>query len=100
MGWVSRFEDIVAGREGQYRVRLAKNHKNGDCAYPGAEVLPDGTFVATTYSPWTPGEEPYILSVRFTLSELDAKRARGRSSHATNRTRTTWPLPEPPARKS
>ena len=34
---------------------------------------PDGTFVATTYGHWTPGEEPYIVSVRFTLDELDAK---------------------------
>lgn len=82
VGWVGRFEDIVAGREGQFRVRLAKNHKSGDCAYPGVEVLPDGTFVATTYGHWTTGEEPYILSVRFTLAELDAKHRDGRGSSA------------------
>jgi hypothetical protein len=35
------------------------------------EVLPDGTFVATTYGHWTEGEEPYIVSVRFKLAELD-----------------------------
>jgi hypothetical protein len=44
----------------------------GDCAYPGVEVLPDGTFVATTYGHWTPGESPYIVSVRLGLAELDA----------------------------
>ena len=52
-GWVGTYEDIVNGREGQYRVRLMDNHKSGDCAYPGVEVLPDGTFVTTTYGHWT-----------------------------------------------
>jgi hypothetical protein len=51
-----------------------KNYKSGDCAYPGVEVLPDGTFVCTTYGHWTDGEEPYIMSVRFKLDEVDAKR--------------------------
>jgi hypothetical protein len=72
VGWVGRFEDIVAGREGQYRVRLMDNRKAADCAYPGVEVLPDGTFVATTYGHWAEGRQPYIVSVRFTLAELDA----------------------------
>ena len=39
---------------------------------PGVEVLPDGTFVTTTYGHWTAGEAPYIVSVRFKLAELDA----------------------------
>jgi hypothetical protein len=51
------------------------NHKDADCAYPGLELLPDGTFVATTYGHWTPNEPPYIVSVRFTLNELDARAA-------------------------
>lgn len=71
IGWVGTYDDIAAGREGQYRVRLMDNHEAADCAYPGVEVLPDGTFVATTYGHWTEGEEPYIVSVRFTLAELD-----------------------------
>ena len=49
------------------------NHKGADTAYPGVELLPDGTFVVTTYGHWTPEEEPYIVSVRFTLEELDAR---------------------------
>ncbi len=73
VGWVGTFEDIEQGREGQYRVRLMDNKKGADCAYPGVEVLPDGTFVATTYGHWTEGEQPYIVAVRFKLSELDAK---------------------------
>lgn len=73
VGWVGTYEDIVAGREGQYRVRLMDNHRGQDCAYPGVEVLPDGTFVTTTYGHWTRGEPPYVVSVRFTLEDLDAK---------------------------
>ncbi len=45
-------------------VRLKDNTKGYDTAYPGVEVLPDGTFVTTTYGHWQKGEQPYILSVR------------------------------------
>ena len=72
VGWVGKYQDLVQGTEGQYRVRLKDNTKGADCAYPGVEVLPDGTFVTTTYGHWDEGESPYILSVRFKLSELDA----------------------------
>jgi hypothetical protein len=68
---VGTYDDIVKGREGQYRVRLMDNHKGGDCAYPGVEVLPDGTFVTTTYGHWIAGEAPFVVSVRLKLSELD-----------------------------
>ncbi|MDC0935350.1 sialidase family protein [Pirellulales bacterium] len=71
VAWVGKYEDIVEGREGQYRVRLMDNKKGADCAYPGVEVLPNGTFVTTTYGHWTAGEEPYIVSVRVTLQEID-----------------------------
>ncbi len=76
VGWVGKYEDITSGQQGQYRVRIMHNTKGADCAYPGVEVLPDGTFVTTTYGHWTAGEQPYIESVRFKLSELDAKLAR------------------------
>jgi hypothetical protein len=72
VGWVGTYEDIVSGREGQYRVRLMDNLGGSDCAYPGLELLPDGTFVTTTYGHWEPAAPPYIMSVRFTLAELDA----------------------------
>ncbi len=73
VGWVGTYEDILAGREGQYRVRLMDNHKGADTAYPGLELLPDGTFVTTTYGHWIPDEEPYIVSLRFKIEELDEK---------------------------
>ena len=84
VAWVGTWDDIVNLREGQYRIRLKDNKhgpgkviRNGDCAYPAVEILPDGTFVVTTYGHWDANEQPYILSVRFRLSEIDA-RAGGR----------------------
>jgi len=73
VGWVGTYDDIVKGREGQYRVRLMDNHRGADCAYPAVELLPDGTFVTTTYGHWTKGQPPYIVSVRFKIEELDEK---------------------------
>jgi hypothetical protein len=76
VGWVGTFEDIEKGREGQYRVRLMDNHQGADCAYPGVEVLPNGTFVTTTYGHWIEGQSPFIVSVRLKLEELDAHASR------------------------
>lgn len=73
VGWVGTYDDIVNGREGQYRVRLMDNHKDVDCAYPGVEVLPDGTIVTTTYGHWIENEPPFIVSVRFTLGDIDKR---------------------------
>jgi hypothetical protein len=71
VGWVGTYDDIVNGREGQYRVRIMDNQNDWDCAYPGLELLPDGAFVTTTYGQWEAGAPQYIVSVRFTMAELD-----------------------------
>ncbi len=73
VGWVGTYDDIVQGREGQYRIRFKDNKNRWDTTYPGVDVLPDGTFVVTTYGHWDEGEQPYILSARFTLDELDKR---------------------------
>lgn len=79
VAWVGTYDDLVNGRSGQYRVMLLRHHGNcppleyGDCGYAGLEVLPDGTFVATTYLIHKPGEEHSVVSVRFNLEELDAR---------------------------
>ena len=75
-GWVGTYDDLVKGTEGQYVVRLKKNYPSEggwdyDTAYPGVEVLPDGTIVTTTYGHWEAGKKPYIVSVRFTLDQLE-----------------------------
>ena len=72
IGWVGTWDDLVNGGYGQYSVRLKDNKKGYDTTYPGVEVLPDDTFVVTTYGHWTQDEPPYIMSIRFKLSELDA----------------------------
>lgn len=71
VAWVGTYDDIVQGREGQYRVRLMDNTKGADCTYPGVEALPDGTLITTTYGHWQTDEEPYIVSIRLKLEELD-----------------------------
>ena len=71
VAWVGTYEDLIEGKPGQYLVRLKDNHHRWDCAYPGVEVLPDGTFVITTYGHWDDGEEPYVISVRLKLDDLD-----------------------------
>lgn len=72
IAWVGTWDDIAKNREGSYRIRLLDNKHSMDCGYPGLEVLPDGTFIATTYGHWEEEEEPYIMNVRFSLSETDA----------------------------
>jgi hypothetical protein len=71
VAWVGKYEDLHTGAAGQYRVRLMDNHKAADCAYPGVEVLPDGTIFTATYGHWTPKESPYIVGIHLKLEELD-----------------------------
>jgi len=73
VAWVGKFEDIPHAERG-IRVRLLQSHAGGDCGYPGVEVLPDGTVVATTYIKYRPGPEKHsIISTRFRLDELRNK---------------------------
>jgi hypothetical protein len=73
VAWVGTYDDIVTGRDGQYLVRLMDNKDSWDSTYPGVEVLRDGTIVTTTYGHWEAGKEPFIVSVRLKLTELDAR---------------------------
>ena len=75
VAWVGTYEDIRECRPGQYRIKLLHSYdtvKAHDTGYPGLELLPDETFVATTYVKYRPGpEKQSVVSVRFKLSELD-----------------------------
>ena len=75
VAWVGRYQDAAKGREGQYRIKLMHHYgRAGDCGYPGLELLPDGTFVATTYIKHRPGPQRHsVVSVRFKLAEIDKK---------------------------
>jgi hypothetical protein len=72
-GWVGSWNDLITRGKGEYRIRFKDNQNSWDCCYPGVELLPDGTFVITTYGHWEKGKEPYVLSVRVKLNELDNK---------------------------
>ncbi|WP_395737853.1 FAD-dependent oxidoreductase [Prosthecobacter sp.] len=72
VAWVGHYEDITSGRDGEYKIKLLHSHKGSDCGYPGLELLPDGTIVATTYIKYRPGpEQNSVISTRFTLAETD-----------------------------
>jgi len=96
VAWVGTFADIVSGREGQYRVRLSRNWRGTDCAYPGVETFSDGTFVVTTYGHWEPGGAPFIRSVRLKLDDLD-ELAQAPAPVFYNEPGTVHPTPRPDA---
>jgi len=73
VAWVGTYDDIRNGRPGQYRIKLLHCNAGGDCGYPGMELLPDGTIVATTYIKYQPGKNKQsVMSTRFNLKETDA----------------------------
>ena len=75
VAWVGTYDDIKQGKPGQYRVSLLKTFKDG--FYPGIHLLPDGTIVATTYANYRQEDIGCaIVSVRFTMSEIDAMNAK------------------------
>ncbi|MBG84959.1 MAG: glycosyl hydrolase [Phycisphaerae bacterium] len=82
VAWVGTWDDIRKGLPGQYRIRLKDNKHAWDTAYPGVEILPDGTIVTTTYGHWDEGESPYIRSVRLTMESLDEMDSTNPSTHA------------------
>ena len=77
IAWIGTYNDIKHARPGQYRVSLLRTFKDG--FYPGLHQLPDGTIVATTYT--TYGKDDggcSIVSVRFTIDEVDTLAARAK----------------------
>jgi len=73
VAWVGRYDDIANRRPGEYRVKLLHAHKLGDCGYPGIELLPDGSILATTYIKYRGNaDQPSVVCTRFSLNETDA----------------------------
>jgi hypothetical protein len=72
VAWVGTYEDIRHSSPGACRIKLLHSHAGADCGYPGVELLPDDTVVATTYIKYRPGEKKHsVVSVRFKLDEVD-----------------------------
>jgi hypothetical protein len=75
VAWVGTYDDIRQSRTGQCRIKLLHSYAGGDCGYPGMELLPNGTIVATTYIKYRPGtEKQSVVSTRFTLKQIDRMR--------------------------
>jgi len=73
VAWVGTYDDIKAGKPGQYRIKLLHSYAGHDCGYPGMELLPDGTIVATTYVKYRSGKAKHsVVSTRFKIAETDA----------------------------
>jgi hypothetical protein len=76
VAWVGSYSDIVSGNSGKYRVKLLHSHAGWDCGYPGLELLPDGSLLATTYIKYRPGSDKQsIVCTRFGLAETDTMAA-------------------------
>lgn len=72
VAWIGSYEDIKSDRPwpGDCKIKLLHSYKCKDCGYPGLEILPDQTIVATTYIKYRPGaEKNSIVSIRFNLSD-------------------------------
>lgn len=77
VAWVGTYKDIRNNRPGEYRVKLLHSFAGNDCGYPGMEILPDGTIVATTYIKYKDDFRKHsVVSTRFNIRETDAKNAR------------------------
>lgn len=73
VAWVGSYDDIRRGKAGECRIKLLHSYAGGDCGYPGMELLPDGTIVATTYIKYRPGSEKHsVVCTRFKVEEIDS----------------------------
>ena len=85
MAWVGTYDDIRHARPGQFRIKVLHHYgspKDGygwaatDTGYPGMEVLPDGTIIATTYIKYRDDRCRHsVVCTRFKLDELRPRRA-------------------------
>ncbi|MCJ8009096.1 sialidase family protein [Lederbergia wuyishanensis] len=83
VAWVGTYENLINGEEGEYRILLGEDftpsRKSGDCGYAGNVVMKDGTFFLNSYGYFDENEveklgteaKPYIMGVRFKLSDFD-----------------------------
>jgi hypothetical protein len=72
--WVGTYDDIIQQNGGEYRAILLDNRglPLTDSGYSDLELLADDTFVCTAYNRMDRDDEPVIVSVRFTMTQLDA----------------------------
>ena len=80
MGWVGTFDDLINGRNGEYRIHIQHHHGLVNCfpggtwdtGYSGVELLKDGTLVCTTYSRHFADErQSSVVAARFRIEDTD-----------------------------
>ncbi len=72
VAWVGTYDDIKNNKPGQYRIKLLHSYAGRDCGYPGMNILPDGTIVATTYIKYKDDKNKHsVVSARFKIQETD-----------------------------
>lgn len=72
VAWVGTYNDIKKGNPGEYRIKLLHSFAGSDCGYPGMEMLPDGTIIATTYIKYKNDKNKHsVVSIRFKIQETD-----------------------------
>lgn len=81
VAWIGTWDDLRNSKKGICRVHLLKHYPSPeykwskfDTGYSGVELLDDGTIVCTTYSKhWNDKRKQSVVSMRFNISEIDAK---------------------------
>ena len=74
VAWVGTYDDIRNDKPGEYRIKLLHSYAGDDCGYPGIEILPDGTIIATTYIKYRDDKnQQSVVSTRFKIQETDVK---------------------------
>lgn len=73
VAWVGGYDAIQSHQvDGTYRVKLLHNFAGVDCGYPGIQLLPDGTILATTYCKyWNDKRMHSVVSIRVKPSDFD-----------------------------
>ncbi|AQQ09105.1 Neuraminidase (sialidase) [Sedimentisphaera cyanobacteriorum] len=72
IAWVGTYENVRNSSPGEYRIKLLQSNAGTDCGYPGIEILPDGTIVATTYIKYKDNNNKHsVVSTRFKIHETD-----------------------------
>lgn len=69
VAWVGSYEDLVQGKEGEFRIKLLHTYRSTE--YPSLIKLPDGTFLAINSVGYQPNENYSVVATRFTLDEMD-----------------------------
>ena len=73
VAWVGSYDDLRAGRPGDFRVHILEQCGDHawDTGYSGVELLPDGTILCTTYLRYRPHDKGNsVVCARIPFSRL------------------------------